>query len=113
MLFGLGFAFLLQISLVGAGVTANALGIALLGFLTFGPDTLVTGAGAMDLGTRRGAATVAGVINGVGSCGQLLSAHMVAYVSSLYGWSSLFYLFALFSFIGAALLATRWSYRAR
>lgn len=113
MLFGLALAFLLQIRLVSSGVTANALGISLLGFLTFGPDTLVTGAGAMDLGTRRGAATVAGVINGIGSCGQLLSAHMVARVASSWGWDSLFYLFAIFSFIGGALLCTRWNFGGR
>lgn len=112
MLIGLGAAFLLQIKLVTAGILYNSLGFCLIGFLTFGPDSLMSGAAAMDLGSRRGAGTVAGIINGMGSSGQLFSSLLVAYVTKHYGWDSLFYLFALFSFIGGALLLTKWNYRS-
>src|SRR5262249_14184189 len=90
MLFGLAGAFLIHASLARSGITANAIGLSLIGFMTFGPDTLMTAAGAMDLGTRRAAATAAGVINGMGSCGQLLSSLVVAYFADRFGWGSLF-----------------------
>ena len=113
MLFGLAAAFLLQIKLSQMGIVANAVGISLLGFLSFGPDTLVTGAGAMDLGTKRGAATAAGFINGVGSAGQLLSPIVVVWIAKRFGWDSLFFLFAVLSAIGAVLLSTLWNFKAR
>jgi MFS transporter, OPA family, sugar phosphate sensor protein UhpC len=113
MLFGLAAAFLLHVKLSRAGVTANTIGISLIGFMTFGPDTLMTAAGAMDLGTRRGAATAAGVINGMGSCGQLLSSLVVAYFARKFGWDSLFYLFAGFSLGAALLLTTKWNFGGR
>jgi OPA family sugar phosphate sensor protein UhpC-like MFS transporter len=113
MLFGLSAAFLLHGKLASSGIVANAIGLALIGFMTFGPDTLMTAAGAMDLGTRRGAATAAGVINGMGSCGQLFSSLVVAYVSARFGWNSLFYLFAAFALVAALLLATKWNFRVQ
>ena len=70
----------------------------------------MSGAAAMDIGSQRGAATAAGVINGMGSVGQLISPLLVAYVADSMGWNSLFYLFVVFSLISAGLLATKWNY---
>ena len=59
--------------LVGASspvVFAVILGV--VGFTLYGPDALMTGAGAMDIGSRRGATFVAGVINGMGSVGSVV-----------------------------------------
>jgi len=109
-LFGLGLAFFFHPILAGFGNLGNAIGISLIGFLTYGPDTLMTGAGAQDDGSQRGAATAAGFINGVGSTGQLLSGYIVAYVKDAFGWDSIFHLFVIFAFVGAALLAVKWNY---
>ena len=87
-----------------------AIGIGLIGFLTYGPDTLMTGAGAQDEGSQRGAATAAGIINGVGSMGQMLSGYIVATVKSTYGWDALFYLLVFFAFLSGALLSVKWNY---
>lgn len=46
--------------------------LALVGFSLYGPDALMTGAGAMDIGSRRGAALAAGIINGMGSFGSVV-----------------------------------------
>ena len=43
-----------------------------VGFTLYGPDALMTGAGAMDIGSKRGATFVAGVINGMGSVGSVV-----------------------------------------
>jgi sugar phosphate permease len=44
--------------------------LGLVGFTLFGPDALLTGAGAMDIGSREGAVRAAGIISGIGSVGS-------------------------------------------
>ncbi len=109
-LWGLGFAFLIHPTIAGWGHLANAIGIGLIGFLTYGPDTLMTGAAAQDEGSQRGAATAAGLINGVGSIGQMVSGYIVAVVKNSYGWDALFYLLVVCAFLSGALLAAKWNY---
>ena len=46
-------------------------GLSVVGFMLFGPDALLTGAGAMDLGSKRTALAAAGIINGMGSVGSM------------------------------------------
>ena len=70
----------------------------------------MSGAAAQDVGG--GTATAAGIVNGVGSIGQLLSAPIVAYVAEQYGWDYVFSVFVAFALAGAGLLATQWGYRA-
>jgi len=53
-------------------VTVFAVGIAIAGFSLYGPDALLTGAGAMDIGSRRGATLAAGIISGIGSLGPIV-----------------------------------------
>ena len=45
--------------------------LGLIGFSLYGPDALMSGAGAMDVGSRRQAVAAAGIINGMGSCGAV------------------------------------------
>ncbi len=57
---------------VGASsVTAFGACMAAIGFCLYGPDALMTGAGAMDIGSKRGAIMAAGIINGLGSVGSV------------------------------------------
>ncbi|MGK5089048.1 MFS transporter [Bdellovibrionota bacterium FG-2] len=46
--------------------------LGLVGFSLYGPDALLSGAGAMDVGSRRHATLAAGVINGLGSLGSVV-----------------------------------------
>ncbi len=55
---------------VSAGVFAFLL--ACVGFTLYGPDALLTGAGAMDIGSRKSAVLAAGVISGFGSLGPIV-----------------------------------------
>ncbi len=71
----------------------------------------MSGAAAQDVGG--GTATAAGIVNGVGSLGQLLSPLIVAFVADQYGWDYVFSVFVAFALAGAALLATQWGYPAR
>jgi len=110
MLWGLALASLAQPTLAIWGHGWNAVGISLIGVMTYGPDTLMSGAAAQDVGTQEGAGTAAGLIDGVGSIGQLLSPYVVALVAGHFGWDIVFYLFVVFSLVGGLLLATRWNY---
>lgn len=77
-----GVSFLMTLVLFGScvflytagslSVMAFAIGMAIAGFALYGPDALLTGAGAMDIGSRRGATLAAGLISGVGSMGPIV-----------------------------------------
>ncbi|MEI6137835.1 MAG: MFS transporter [Mariniphaga sp.] len=110
MLFGLAIVLFLQPYLSPLGNVPTIISIGLIGFFTYGPDSLMSGAAAMDMGKNHGAALSAGLINGVGSAGQLLSPFAVAYVSQKYGWNALFEVFVIVALIAAFLLIFKWNY---
>jgi OPA family glycerol-3-phosphate transporter-like MFS transporter len=110
MLFMLAGACLVYPQLARLGQVLNILGISLVGILTFGPDALMSGAAAMDMGSQKGAGMASGFINGLGSAGQLCSPLLVAYMTDWWGWDSLFLMFTAFAIIGGVLLATKWNY---
>lgn len=51
---------------------AFAVCVGLIGFTLYGPDALLTGAGAMDIGGGHGAVRAAGIISGLGSAGSVV-----------------------------------------
>jgi sugar phosphate permease len=110
MLFGLAATTLVHPYLASLGHAANAVSIALIGIMTYGPDTLMSGAAAQDIGSAKAAATASGLIDGIGHLGEIVSPFVVAYVTARFGWDVLFYVFVLFALIGATLLATHWNY---
>ena len=56
----------------GSSIFMFGVSISLIGFTLYGPDALLSGAGAMDAGSRRGATLAAGIINGMGSIGSVV-----------------------------------------
>jgi sugar phosphate permease len=93
------------------GRLANATGIGLIGFLIYGPDSVTSGAAAVDFGSKRAASAAAGFINGLGSIGAALTGVVIGYASEKYGWSAVFNLFGPLSLVGALLMATIWNAR--
>jgi sugar phosphate permease len=79
--------------------------------MTFGPDTLLQGAAVQDVGGRDGAASAAGLVNGVASLGQLLSPYLVAQVTTRWGWDALFTSFLAIALLGSAITARFWNHR--
>ncbi len=77
-----GVAFVMVLGLAGSTLVLWLLGarslplfglaIGLCGFTLYGPDSLITGAGAIDVGSARFALAAAGIINGMGSVGPIL-----------------------------------------
>jgi sugar phosphate permease len=73
--------------------------VTLVGFLLLGPYSYLAGAMSMDFGGKRGSATAAGIIDGVGYLAGWLSGDTVARITVAYGWKN-----AFFSMAGVALL---------
>lgn len=113
MLFMMAIFCFIQPMLAGLGMLAIGINIGLIGIMTYGPDSILCGATAMDIGGKRGAAMAAGIINGVGSAGQLLSPFIAAYISDVFGWNTLFYGFVVLGLIGGVLAVTKWNYRRK
>jgi sugar phosphate permease len=103
-LLGLAGAFLLYSRIGGMGVWANIAGLALIGFLLFGPDALVSGAAAQDAGGPAVAALAAGLINGIGSLGAVLQETVTDKVSDRWGWDGLMRVFLGLSLLSAVCL---------
>jgi sugar phosphate permease len=101
----LAVALLLYTHLAPISMTVNFISMAFIGFCLFGPDTIICGAAAQDLGGRHNVAKVAGFINGVGSVGAVFQGIVTSKMSAAFGWNALFYLFvALAVFSSIALL---------
>lgn len=109
-LFLLGVLFFFQPFLSQLGYWGNVVVVSLAGFFIYGPDSLMSGAAAMDIGKGYNTGVTAGFINGMGSAGQLLSPYAVAFISDNYGWDNLFKVFVIISFLAGILLAVKWNY---
>ena len=85
-----------------------------IGGLVYIPDSLVSGAAAIDFGTRRGASTAAGVINGVGSLGAIVGGTLPGFVKQLTGsattpWNSIFLALAGGLVLAAVCVVPQWN----
>ena len=109
-MWGLSISCFFHPHLAASGQLGNAIGISFIGFFTYGPDALMSGAAAIDAGSHKAAGLSAGVINGVGSLGQMISGFVVAFIVSNLGWDSLFYFFVIIAFINGCVLAIKWNW---
>jgi sugar phosphate permease len=95
-----------------ARLAGMAIAISLAGFLSYGPDTLLSGAAAQDVGETRAAATASGLIDGIGHLGALVSPYLVVLVSERYGWDRLFLIFAGTALLAGVVLLPLWNLTA-
>jgi OPA family sugar phosphate sensor protein UhpC-like MFS transporter len=100
MLIGMTVATGLLMAFSDAGVEAFLVLLGLVGFTLYGPDALLTGAGAMDIGGRRAATFATAVISGFGSMGPVVQELVI---SKLYDPKDLGPVYALL--FGSAALA--------
>jgi sugar phosphate permease len=91
------------------GPAAMALSISVLGILVYGPDLLMSGPASVDAVRAEHAARAAGIVNGIGSLGQLISAYVVAIIVSRFGWDQLFTFFLICAAAAGMLLTLRWN----
>lgn len=81
----------------------------IVGITLFGPDTLLCGATAVDFGSRKGAGSAVGFVNGMGSVGQILGLSLPGVISAHFGWGVLFTTFGITSLLGALILLPKWN----
>jgi sugar phosphate permease len=84
-----GFGFAQDAPIAVAGVL-----LAVAGFTLYGPYSLLSGAIAIDLGSRHAAATAGGIIDGVGYVGAALSGSGMGWLIDALGWEASFLVLA-------------------
>jgi len=109
MLCGFSVVILAQMGTASLGPLMTGVAVSLAGLLSYGPDTLLSGAAAQDIGQAKAAATASGLIDGIGHLGALLSPYLVIFVSERYGWDRLFLVFAAAGFAAAGMLIPLWN----
>jgi OPA family glycerol-3-phosphate transporter-like MFS transporter len=80
----------------------------LVGVFLFGPDSIISGTAAIDFGTKRGAGTATGFVNGIGSIGGILGGYLPGVITTKADWTSLFGVFLAGLLISALLLLPLW-----
>lgn len=80
MLLGMVGATALLMTFGGSSVTVFIVLLAAVGFTLFGPDAILTGAGAMDIGSRRLATFATATISGFGSMGAVAQEVLISRV---------------------------------
>ena len=109
MLCGFGIVMLFEPAMSKYGLVGTAIAISMAGIFSFGPDTLLSGAGAQDIGEPKAAATASGLVDGIGHLGAIFSPYVVVYVSGRYGWDRLFLVLAGAAFLAGAVLLPIWN----
>lgn len=106
MLFLLAFVCLLHPMLADSGWFGLIVSISLMGILIHGADMLMSGMAVLDAvpGELHGRAV--GLVNAVGSAGQVVSPLLVTYFVSRLGWTKLFDLFVFFALVAGAICAS-------
>jgi len=110
MILGLVASCVLLYTVGSTSMWAMALCFALVGFMLYGPDFLVSGAGAIDVGSKRGAIVAAGLINGIGSIGAILQEQLIPLLRRTMGEQLLpvFSLFVGIAMLGAVAMFGLW-----
>ncbi|SPE32467.1 hypothetical protein SBA3_1870007 [Candidatus Sulfopaludibacter sp. SbA3] len=70
---------------------------------------MMSGPASIDAVSPQHAARAAGIVNGVGSLGQLISAYVVAVIVTRFGWDQLFTFFLLCAAAAGCLLTLKWN----
>jgi len=109
MLILLSLVMLFQPAFAHAGFVGMGFVIGLAGFLSYGPDTLLSGAAAQDVGETKAAASASGLIDGIGHLGALASPYLVVLASGRYGWNQLFFIFGATALSAGLLLLPLWN----
>ncbi|KAK3585979.1 hypothetical protein CHS0354_038533 [Potamilus streckersoni] len=92
------------------GMTFNSVLLFLAGGFNCGPDSILGGSVPAELGEMEGrnaAAATVGLVNGFGSVGTFLEGPIVGIISTVFGWTGMFYFM-----IGLSLLGTFSVFRA-
>ncbi|MCE5307785.1 MAG: MFS transporter [Acidobacteriales bacterium] len=80
MLVMMTLSFVMMATLGATSVLFFTISMGLAGLMLFGPDALLSGVGAIDVGSKRGALAAAGIINGMGSIGPIFQEQIIGWM---------------------------------
>jgi OPA family sugar phosphate sensor protein UhpC-like MFS transporter len=104
-----GILFSFSTITAGGGTLSMVLVLAAIGFFLFGPDALIASTSAVDFGTKKGAGSAVGFVNGMGSIGQILGLSLPGIISATWGWNVLFNGMGVFILLAALILLPKWN----
>jgi OPA family sugar phosphate sensor protein UhpC-like MFS transporter len=82
----------------------NVLTLALVGGCLYAADSILSGTVSQDLGGPYAAGLAHGLVNAMGSVGQVLQGFVLVYVTTRWGWNTLFVVFMVLAALGALAL---------
>lgn len=82
--------------------------IALVGFTLFGPDSLLSGVGAIDVVSKKRAVLAAGLINGIGSAGPICQELIIGYLATYHSLDAVFMLLTVVTLLGVMGTGVLW-----
>jgi sugar phosphate permease len=85
MLVGMSVSFGAMFWLGSTSLLGFAVALGFCGFLLYGPDSLLSGVGAIDVGSARGGLVAAGLINGMGSIGPIFQEQLIGWMFFRFG----------------------------
>lgn len=97
-----GLAILAYGNMAGQSGMVVAL-VAAIGFVLIGPYSLLAGAISLGFGGKKGSATAAGWIDGIGYIGGILSGNLIGSIAQHQGWVSAFRLLAVVAGVSCAI----------
>ncbi len=87
MLSLMALAFILMYAKGATDLMFFTISMGLAGFMLYGPDSLISGVGAIDVGSKKGALVAAGIINGTGSIGPIFQEEIIGWLYTKYDQS--------------------------
>ena len=78
-----------------------------MGLTLYGPDSMISGAAAIDFGTAKAGATAAGFVNGCGSVGAILGGLLPGYFDTV----TVYIVFACCALFSSLVLIPHWNSR--
>jgi OPA family sugar phosphate sensor protein UhpC-like MFS transporter len=83
----------------------------LIGIFLYGPDSMVSATAAIDFGTKRGAGSATGFVNGVGSMGAILGGYLPGIMTDDSNWTPFLAISLAGIVLSALILAPLWKIR--
>ena len=80
-----------------------------VGMFLFGPDSLISATASIDFGTKRGAATAVGFVNGIGSIGQIFGGLLPGRITTAGNWAPIFVVMLVGLSFSAMMLMPLWN----
>jgi OPA family glycerol-3-phosphate transporter-like MFS transporter len=80
-----------------------------VGVFLFGPDSMISATASIDFGTKRGAGTAVGIVNGIGSIGGILGGWLPGRITSGSDWTPLFGVMLVGLIVSAVVLLPLWN----